>query len=115
MSSPEGGGPPHVFTVDNTAAGQTQGAVWMGGGAPEVDANGDIWVATGNGSETNCAHTYDDSDSVLELSSSLTLLQFFAPSTWCTDNQNDLDLGSAAPALMADGTVFQAGKSQTAF
>jgi len=118
---PEGGGQANVFTVDNTASGQSQGAVWMGGAAPEVDGSGNVWVATGNGSvaaTSDCSSlTYDDSDSVLELSPSLQLLpgNLFSPSTWCTDNYFDLDLGSAAPALMPDGTVFQAGKSQTAF
>jgi polyvinyl alcohol dehydrogenase (cytochrome) len=96
---PETGGTPRYFTVD-AAPGESQGAVWMGGAAPVVDGHGDIWVST-----------YDDSDSVLELSPSLQLMQFFAPSTWAADNSRDLDM-SIAPALLPDGQVLLAGKSR---
>ena len=56
---------------------------------------------------------YDFSDSVLELSPSLCRTQYFAPSSWQTDNNTDLDLGSTAPALLSDGAVLQVGKSST--
>jgi polyvinyl alcohol dehydrogenase (cytochrome) len=107
---PETGGTPRYFTVD-AAPGESQGAVWMGGAAPVVDGHGDIWVSTGNGSVYSDQHAYDDSDSVLELSPSLQLMQFFAPSTWATDNSRDLDM-SIAPALLPDGQVLLAGKSR---
>jgi outer membrane protein assembly factor BamB len=107
---PETGGAPRYFTVD-AAPGESQGAVWMGGAAPVVDGHGDIWVSTGNGSVYSDQHAYDDSDSVLELSPSLQLMQFFAPSTWATNNSQDLDM-STAPALLSDGQVLLAGKSR---
>ncbi len=111
---PETGGTPRTFAIDG-GAGQREGAVWMGGAAPVVDQSGDIWVAVGNGSVDTAGSTYDNSDSVLELSPSLALLQFFAPADWASDNANDRDLGSTAPALLASGLVVQAGKSQTAY
>ena len=107
---PETGGTPRFFTVD-AGPGESQGSVWMGGAAPVVDAHGDIWVSTGNGSVDSDQHAYDDSDSVLELSPSLQLLQFFAPSTWAANNSQDLDM-SIAPALLPDGQVLLAGKSR---
>ena len=110
VAVPETGGTPKYFTVD-AAPGENQGAVWMGGAAPVVDSNGDIWVSTGNGSVYSYTHAYDDSDSVLELSSSLRLLQFFAPTTWATNNSQDLDM-SVAPVLLPDGQVLLAGKSR---
>jgi polyvinyl alcohol dehydrogenase (cytochrome) len=110
---PETGGTPKFFTVD-AASGESQGAVWMGGAAPVVDGRGDIWVSTGNGSVYSYQHPYDDSDSVLELSSSLRLLQYFAPSTWATNNSQDLDM-SVAPALLPDGQVVLAGKSRIVY
>ncbi len=113
VSVPETGGTPAEFAVD-AASGESQGAIWMGGAAPVVDANGNIWVEAGNGSVYSSSHAYDDSDSVLELSPSLTLLQYFAPSTWAADNARDLDL-STAPALLADGQVVAAGKSRTVY
>src|ERR1700732_3621692 len=75
---PETGGTPRYFSVD-AARGESQGSVWMGGAAPVVDGGGHIWVSTGNGSVDSDQHAYDNSDSVLELSPSLQLVQFFAP------------------------------------
>ena len=106
---PETGGTPKMFTVD-AAAGESQGAIWMGGAAPVVDSGGDIWVSTGNGSVYSYSHAYDNSDSILELSPSLKLLQFFAPATWATNNSADLDM-STAPVLLSDGQVIITGKS----
>jgi outer membrane protein assembly factor BamB len=110
VAVPETGGTPNFFTVD-AAAGENQGAVWQGGAAPVVDGSGNIWVSTGNGSVYSYTHAYDDSDSVLELSSSLKLLQYFAPSTWATNNSRDLDM-STAPVLLPGGQVLLAGKSR---
>jgi outer membrane protein assembly factor BamB len=113
VSVPEVGGTPAVFTVDS-ALGNSQGAIWMGGAAPVVDASGNIWVEAGNGSVYSSSQAYDDSDSVLELSSSLTLLQYFAPSSWPANNAHDLDM-STAPALLSDGQVVAAGKSRIVY
>jgi polyvinyl alcohol dehydrogenase (cytochrome) len=110
---PETGGTPQYFTVD-AAPGESQGAVWMGGAAPVIDGSGHIWVSTGNGSVHSASQPYDDSDGVLELSSSLRLLQFFAPSTWPADNAQDRDM-STAPVLLPDGQVMLAGKSQIVY
>ncbi|HUL26781.1 MAG TPA: PQQ-binding-like beta-propeller repeat protein [Streptosporangiaceae bacterium] len=113
VAVPETGGPPAFFTVD-AAAGESQGAIWMGGAAPVVDGHGNIWVSTGNGSVYSYSHAYDDSDAVLELSPSLRLLQFFAPGTWATDNSQDLDM-STAPVLLPDGQVILTGKSRIVY
>ena len=109
----ESGGAPSYFTVD-AASGDSQGAIWMGGAAPAVDANGNIWVGVGNGSVYSSSRAYDDSDSALELSSSLALLQYFAPTNWPQNNANDLDM-SIAPALLSDGQVVVAGKSRIVY
>jgi outer membrane protein assembly factor BamB len=109
----EAGGTPADFAVDS-APGESQGAIWMGGAAPEVDSAGNLWVGVGNGSVTSSSDAYDDSDSVLELSSSLRLLQYFAPTSWASDNAHDFDL-SMAPALLADGQVVASGKSAHAY
>ena len=113
VAVPETGGTPEYFTVD-AAPGESQGSVWMGGAAPVVDGAGRIWVSTGNGSVYSAGHAYDDSDGVLELSSSLQLIQFFAPSTWPADNSQDLDM-STAPVLLPDGQVMLAGKSRIVY
>jgi outer membrane protein assembly factor BamB len=109
----ETGGTPKFFTVD-AAAGQRMGAIWMGGAAPEVDSHGRVWVGVGNGSVTSSGQRFDHSDAVLELSSSLRLIQFFAPSSWASDNAADRDL-SMAPALLSNGKVVASGKSGHAY
>lgn len=114
VSVPLRGGPMSTFEID-AGSGETRGAVWLGGAAPEIDAHGNIWFAAGNGSVVSAGAPYDRSDAVIELSPTLALHQFFAPSDWTTDNANDRDLGSGAPALLASGLVVQAGKSERAF
>jgi len=113
VSAPEDGSAPSVFVVA-TQAGDSQGAVWMGGAAPTIDAQGDIWVATGNSADSSSA-VGDNSDSVLRLSPTAQLLDSFTPVTWHSDNASDADLGSTTPALLANGLVFEVGKSRTAY
>jgi len=113
ISVPETGGTASVFTVD-AAASDNQGAIWMGGAAPVVDSSGNVWVSAGNGSVYSASEPYDDSDSVLELSPSMTLVQYFAPSNWPANNASDLDM-SDAPALLPDGQVVLAGKSRIVY
>ena len=84
-----------------------EGAVWATGG-PVIDGAGNVYVSVGNGAATT---TYDGSDSVLELSPTLTLKSRFAPSSWAADNAGDADLGSLSPVLVPGGWVFIAGKS----
>jgi outer membrane protein assembly factor BamB len=86
----------------------------MGGAAPVVDSGGNIWVESGNGSVTSPGAPYDHSDGVLELSPALALLQYFAPSSWASENARDLDL-STSPALLDDGEVVAAGKDGAAY
>ena len=109
----ETGSTPAIFSVAS-GPGQSQGAIWMGGAAPVVDARGNVWVSVGNGSANATGQAYDDSDSVLELSASLHLEQYFAPSDWAQNNASDADM-SMAPALLADGQVVLAGKSRIVY
>ena len=95
-------------TLDFMVPTSREGAVWATGG-PVVGPNSDIFVATGNGAAEG--GTWDESDSVLELSPTLQLVSDWAPARWAYDNAHDLDLGSVAPTLLPDGYVFIAGKS----
>ncbi len=113
-SIPEGGGAQASFEVAS-AAGDSQGAVWMGGAAPEVDGQGNIWFTTGNSAFTSSSDAYDDSDGVIELSPSLHVVQVFAPSTWYSDNGGDLDMSTSPALVSANGLVFAAGKSHLGF
>ena len=113
MSVPEAGGAPAAFD-GRLGCRRKPGRRLDGRRRPVVDADGNIWVTAGNGSVTSSSHAYDDSDSVLELSPSLTLEQYFAPSSWPSDNARDLDL-STGVALLADGQVVAASKSRIVY
>jgi outer membrane protein assembly factor BamB len=86
--------------------------MWSPAG-PVIGQNGNVYVATGNGAETN--GTWDKSDSVTELSpKSLHRIAVFAPSTWQQDNAQDLDLGSSSP-VPVNGRIVIAGKRGTVY
>jgi outer membrane protein assembly factor BamB len=108
MAVPESGsGPTLVYGVP-TAKG---GAIWAPAGVSVTPA-GEIVAATGNGASTT---TYDEGDSVLELSPTLRLVGYFAPATWAFDNESDLDLGSTAPVVLSGEHVLIVGKSGVAY
>jgi outer membrane protein assembly factor BamB len=113
VSVPESGGTPRFFT-SGVEPGDDRAAVWMGGGAPAVSPNGDLWVETGPGTEYSAKRPYDYSDAVIELSPSLHVVQFFAPANWATNDGDDLDM-STEPVLLSDGQVILAGKSQVVY
>jgi hypothetical protein len=85
---------------------QREGGIWGVAGAG-VAANGDLYVATGNGASST---TFDHGDAVIELAPNLTELGYFAPTNWVQLNEDDLDLGSVAPTVLPDGDVFEIGK-----
>jgi len=89
-----------------------EAGMWAAGG-PAVAPDGTIYVSAGNGAAT--APPYDGSDSVTALTPGLRRTGIFAPVTWPADNAADLDLGSAAPALLGDGEILTAGKRGTGY
>jgi len=81
------------------------GGIWMGGGAPSVDASNNLYLITGNGvfNATNTtAPNNDYGDSFLKLTSSLSVSQYFTPSDQANDNANDADFGSGGSAILVD-------------
>jgi outer membrane protein assembly factor BamB len=99
---------PRSFTVPTTR----EAGIWTPPG-PSADSAGNILVAVGNG-ESGVGDKYDFSDSILELNTAATMTDSFSPTTWPTDNDADLDLGSQGPTLIGPW-VFTAGKSGTAY
>jgi outer membrane protein assembly factor BamB len=107
VAAPESGvGPLRSFQVDS-GPGHQQGAIWGAGNAPAVDAAGDIYAATGNGSSGS---EYDFSDSVLKFNPNLELLAHWAPENWQELDAGDTDLGSSDPVLLPGGYIFEIGK-----
>lgn len=81
------------------------GGIWMGGAAPAADENNDLYLITGNGGfdVTNASMPNNDyGDSLLQLSSSLSVLQYFTPSDQAQDDSQDNDFGSGGTAVLAD-------------
>lgn len=109
----EAGSKPRFFTVD-AKSGDSQGAVWMGGAAPVVNSKGDILVSVGNGSVHSASGGYDDSDGLLEISPTMRLVQFFAPTSWPQNNAADEDM-TMEPVLLAHNQVLLAGKSRIVY
>ncbi|MCW2496358.1 PQQ-binding-like beta-propeller repeat protein [Jatrophihabitans sp.] len=104
----DGTGSPVSYTVPTAR----EAGIWTPPG-PTVNG-GHLFVAVGNGA-SGVGDAYDHSDSVLEVSTTGKLLDSFSPSTWPTDNDSDLDLGSQGPAIVAGKWVYADGKSGTAY
>jgi hypothetical protein len=106
---PVSGSGPIVSYVVPTAR---EGAIW-GTAGPVTGPGGTLYVSVGNGSVTSTS--FDGSDSVTALSPGLRRSGIFAPATWRTDSQDDLDLGSTQPVLLGSGMLFEVGKSGTGY
>ena len=112
------------LTVFNTAANGTEAGIWMSGGAPAVDDDGNLYLATGNG--TFDLHDPDHpsyGDSVLKLSTAggLAVADSFTPWNQDTLSRNDTDLGSGGVLLLPPQpgphplALIQAGKGGTIY
>jgi Abnormal spindle-like microcephaly-assoc'd, ASPM-SPD-2-Hydin/PQQ-like domain len=77
----------------------SEGGVWMGGSAPAVDADGNIYVTTGNGTLDGSANF---GEAAVKLSPGLQLLDYFAPYNFATYNAADVDLGSGNVIVVPD-------------
>jgi hypothetical protein len=82
-----------------------RGSIWQGGSGPAVDADGNIYVATANGTYDGPAGGNDYGDSVLKMGwngNVFGVLDFFTPYNQLQLAQQDLDLGSSGPVVLPD-------------
>jgi PKD repeat protein len=98
--------PPISF---NPTPSGSQAGVWMSNQGPVADANGNVYVTTGNG-------TFDGINNFgqcfLKLSPSggnLNLTSWFAPFNWSSLNSADLDLGSGGVVLIPGTALLLSG------
>ena len=73
--------------------------IWMSGGAPSADNNGNLYVITSNGD-------YDGNtefgDTFLKLSPDLNIVDWMTPADQANLSASNLDLGSGGAAVLAD-------------
>ena len=106
-------GAPGLVSFEAAADGQG-GAIWEGGGAPAVDAAGDLYVSTGNSNPDPPAGGPDPvqyAESVVKLSPDLKPLAAFKDQGAGGDD----DLGTGNPVLLPGGLLFVAGKTDVGF
>jgi outer membrane protein assembly factor BamB len=95
------------------------GGIWQAGGAPAVDASGNIFFATGNGDFDGMVNF---GDSILKMNADGSIADFFTPFDQQNMANQDLDLGSAGPVLLVDQAtglfphlLISAGKTGTIY
>jgi outer membrane protein assembly factor BamB len=106
VSTDETGGAKVSFDVTPNGGPNGQGAIWATSG-PAIDAQGDVYVATGN---PNPAPP-DYGESVVKLSPTLGVLSAFTGS----NASDDQDLGSVGPSLLPGNLLFQTGKQHEGY
>ena len=86
------------------------GGIWMDGDAPAVDADGNLYLSTGNAifdAVNTVGPANDYGDSFLKFDKNLNVLDYFTPSDQVTDDNEDLDVASGGVTLIdlpANGT-----------
>jgi hypothetical protein len=92
--------------VLNTSPDSVESGIWMSDTGPAADADGNVYVTTGNGSfDAGNAGGRDYGDSVLKLSiqpRGFVLSDYFTPANQKGLNARDDDLGSGGPLLLPD-------------
>jgi hypothetical protein len=78
------------------------GGIWASGGGLGADSSGNLFFNTGNGDFTANAGGRDYGDSVVKLSPSGTVSDYFTPYDQANMESQDLDLASAGPVLLVD-------------
>jgi hypothetical protein len=110
--------------IFNASPGGQESGIWQGDTGPAADAEGNIYVVTGNGVFTAASGGVDFGDTVLKLGLkplTLPVLDYFTPSDERDLNRRDDDLGSGGPVLLPDQPgahphlLVVAGKGQTMY
>jgi hypothetical protein len=91
----------------------TQGGIWNSGQAPTIDAAGNLYISTGNGSFGATANKLEQTgNSFIKLSPTLQLLDYFTPYNSAVMNSGDMDLGSTGLLLIPNTSYVLGGSKQ---
>jgi hypothetical protein len=106
-------------SIFNNSANGTRGGIWMAGGAPAIDDNGNLYLATGNGTfVVTGSEGPSYGDSIVKLNPNLSVTDYFTPYEEAELDMYDVDLGSGGVLLLPDSVgssahprlMVQAGK-----
>src|SRR5579884_1504448 len=90
--------------VFNDTPNGGQGSFWASGAAPAADAEGNIFVVSGNGTFDATSGGPDLGESYIKLSADggLSVADYFTPFNYSTLNGDDADVGSSGVVLLPD-------------
>ncbi len=91
-------------TVFNDTIDGGRGGIWMSGGGPAADSQGNIYLLTGNGdfNANTGGRNYGDTFMKLGTSGGLSVSDWFTPFDQANLAANDLDLGGGGAVILLD-------------
>ncbi len=98
-----------------TSPNDGQSGIWESGWAPAVDASGNIYYMTGNGTGTAGANNLAESFIKFNTTSGLQMVDWFTPSNWAALNSNDVDLAAAGSILIPGTNLIVGGGKEAIF
>jgi hypothetical protein len=111
----------HQDWVFCTTPNAQSGGIWMGGSGVGADSSGSVYFSTGNGTFDGPTGGGDYGDSLLKLSPSGSLSDFFTPFNYAALDSGDVDLASGGIVVLPDQPgahpheVIAAGKGGTIY
>lgn len=95
----------NLVTVFNDTIDGGRGGIWMSGGGPAADSQGNIYLLTGNGdfnANTTGGRNYGDTFLKLGTAGGLSVSDWFTPFDQSNLAANDLDLGGGGAVILLD-------------
>jgi hypothetical protein len=88
----------------------SEGGIWMAGQGPAIDSAGNLYLLTGNGSSGKTPNgLVQTGESMIKLSPSLQLLDYFTPYNASSLTAGDMDLASAGVILIPNTNYVLGG------
>jgi hypothetical protein len=91
-----------VWSSTDPTSGNNEGAIWQSGGGPAADSAGNIYLSTANGTFDADSGGINYADSMVKLSSSGTVIDYFTPANQSVLSSDDVDFGSSPAILLPD-------------
>jgi hypothetical protein len=88
------------------------GGIWQSGTGPSADADGNIYISTGNGTVTALGGGEDYGNAFVKLSPFGEVLDWFIPSNYADLNNSDGDLGASGVLLIPNTELLASGSKE---